>query len=89
MKLSQWAKKQGINYKTAWMWFKEGKLPVPAIQTATGTILVQEEPKKEDKVCVYARVSSSDQKEDLKRQIARLVNYAKREETEIAQTSCR
>ncbi|WP_200774231.1 hypothetical protein [Thermosyntropha lipolytica] len=34
-------KKQGINYKTAWKWYKEGKLPVPAYQTPTGTILVK------------------------------------------------
>lgn len=42
MKLSEWAKKQGICYKTAWRWFKAGKLPVKAIQTITGTILVEE-----------------------------------------------
>lgn len=27
MKLSQWAKKQGITYRTAFQWFKDGKLP--------------------------------------------------------------
>ncbi len=41
MKLSQWAKHQGITYRTAWNWFKSGKLPVKAIQTKTGTILVE------------------------------------------------
>ena len=41
MKLSQWAKHQGITYRTAWNWFKAGKLPVKAIQTKTGTILVE------------------------------------------------
>lgn len=40
MKLSAWAKEQGITYRTAWQWFKNGKLPVNAIQTKTGTILV-------------------------------------------------
>ncbi|MCK9229042.1 MAG: IS607 family transposase, partial [Syntrophorhabdaceae bacterium] len=30
MKLSEWAKQQGISYKTAWRWYTEGKLPVPA-----------------------------------------------------------
>jgi predicted site-specific integrase-resolvase len=41
MKLSTWAKQQGISYRTAWNWFKAGKLPVPSVQTKTGTILVE------------------------------------------------
>lgn len=41
MKLSIWAKKQGISYRTAWRWFKEGKLPIEVEQTVTGTILVK------------------------------------------------
>ena len=28
MKLSEWAKRQGITYKTAWRWFKAGALPL-------------------------------------------------------------
>ena len=72
MKLSEWAKLQGISYKTAWRWFKEGKLPVPVEQTATGTILVKLPDSNEGLVAVYARVSSADQKPDLDRQIARL-----------------
>ena len=28
MKLSTWAKKQGVHYNTAYKWFKEGKFPV-------------------------------------------------------------
>lgn len=36
----QWAKMQGIQYRTAWLRFKKGKLPVKAYQTATGTIIV-------------------------------------------------
>lgn len=42
MKLSKWCETQGICYRTGWNWFKAGKLPVKAIQTATGTILVYE-----------------------------------------------
>lgn len=40
MKLSQWAKLNGLTYQTAWNWFKAGKLPVKAIQLKTGTILI-------------------------------------------------
>src|SRR4051794_17441883 len=77
MKLSTWSKQQGITYRTAWQWFKDGKLPVPAIRTATGTILVKDTAfEKMKEVTLYCRVSSSDQKGDLDRQIARLAQYS-------------
>ena len=77
MKLSEWAKQQGISYKTAWRWFNEGLLPVPAEQVATGTIIVKAIPADtESKVAIYARVSSSDQKKDLDGQVARLLSFA-------------
>ncbi|MEW6080943.1 MAG: IS607 family transposase, partial [Bacillota bacterium] len=40
MKLSEWAKQNGVRYQTAWRWFKAGILPVPATRLPTGTILV-------------------------------------------------
>ena len=77
MKLSAWAKQQGIDYKTAYRWFRAGILPVPSQQLPTGTILVNvaiaDGP---GKTVLYARVSSSDQKSDLDRQLARLVQFA-------------
>jgi predicted site-specific integrase-resolvase len=77
MKLSTWAKKQGISYKTAWRLWKTGKLPLPAEQLATGTIIVKEPEASYEvgpsSVVLYARVSSSDQKQDLDRQLSRLV----------------
>lgn len=42
MKLSEWAKKVGIKYRTAWKMFKNGTLPVRATQLKTGTILVED-----------------------------------------------
>ncbi len=77
MRLAEWARREGVHYQTAWKWFKEGTLPVPARQTATGTILV-DEPRAEDAdgVALYARVSSSDQREDLERQVGRLAAWA-------------
>jgi putative resolvase len=76
MKLSEWARQNGLTYKTAWKLFKAGKLPVPAIQLSTGTVLL-DPPKPDGRgVALYARVSSSDQKTDLDRQIARLVAFA-------------
>ena len=42
MKLSEWAKKQGIHYQTAWKWFKGGKIE-GAYQSKTGSVFVDEE----------------------------------------------
>ncbi len=79
MKLSTWAKKQGISYKTAWRLWSTGKLPLPAEQLATGTIIVKDPEASYEagpsSVVIYARVSSSDQKQDLDRQLSRLVEY--------------
>ncbi|MGE0207380.1 MAG: IS607 family transposase [Candidatus Babeliales bacterium] len=86
MKLSTWAKKNGISYRTAWRWFKNGKLPVIAEQTKTGTILIKENPTGLNAVAIYARVSSRDQKKDLDQQISRLVQYANAKGLVVAQT---
>ena len=78
MKLSEWAKQEGIHYQTAWKWFRDGKLPVPATRTPSGTILV-EVPRNVGepygRVVVYARVSSHDQRSDLDRQVARMTKW--------------
>ncbi|MBU4174147.1 MAG: IS607 family transposase [Actinobacteria bacterium] len=78
MKLSVWAKEQGISYQTAWRWYKAGKLPVPAEQMPSGAIIVHppREPVTSDVVTIYARVSSRDQRDDLARQVERLASYA-------------
>ena len=77
MKLSDWAKGQGIAYKTAWRWFKSGTLPVPHTQLSSGTILVHPpEASRLGSAVLYARVSSVDQEADLERQIGRLANFA-------------
>ena len=80
MKLSTWAKKQGISYRTAWRLWSTDKLPVAAEQLATGTIIVKV-PESDyetgpSSAVLYARVSSTDQKQDLDRQLSRLVEYA-------------
>ena len=76
MKLSDWARQNGIDYKTAYRMFKAGTLPRRCEQLPTGTILVHEDDPLPSKVVLYARVSSNDQKEDLKRQMERLRSFA-------------
>jgi putative resolvase len=77
MKLSQYAKKAGISYKTAWRWYKAGTLD--AYQTPTGMVVVRD-PQMErigtGRIALYARVSSADQKRGLERQVQRLRDYA-------------
>lgn len=77
MKLSVWAKQQGISYKSAWRMWKLGQLPMPTEQLPTGTVIVHPPASAtEGGTALYARVSSADQKADLDRQIARLSEFA-------------
>ena len=72
MELSVWARQQGIFYRAAWNLFKNGQLPVPAMQLATDLIVDIEKPLSLQSVALYARLPSSDQKNDLGAQLGRL-----------------
>jgi len=77
MKLSQYAKKLGVTYRTAWNYWKSGK--IDAYQLSNGTIIVNEydniKTSKELKVVIYSRVSSSQNKSNLEEQANRLLLY--------------
>jgi predicted site-specific integrase-resolvase len=77
MKLSKWAKSQGISYNTAWRWCKTGKMPCQWEKTPTGTIIIHVESKylNSFETIIYSRVSSSTKKEDLNRQEERCVAF--------------
>jgi putative resolvase len=79
MKLADWARAQGIDYKTAYRWFRSGILPVPSEQLPTGTILVHSPDRAPAGVALYARVSDSDPKGDLERQLGRLAAFSSRQ----------
>jgi putative resolvase len=78
--LTEWAKTQGVHPQTAYRWFREGMLPVPAQRVGPRTILVNIDantaPEAIGGLGLYARVSSHDQKTDLERQVARLSEWA-------------
>ncbi len=75
MKLSTWAKKYSYSYRRAWSLFKEGMIP-NAIRMPSGAILVEDDaPKAEQKIVVYVRVSSSENKANLEKQGERLTSY--------------
>ena len=76
MKISEWARQQHIHPRTAQRWFEAGNLPVPARRLPSGTILVEEPTPHAGQVALYARVSSHDQRQELERQLGRLVEWA-------------
>lgn len=84
MKLVDWARENGLSYITAWRLFRAGQLPVRATQLPTGTILVHPEKSATGAVALYARVSGSDQKADLERQLERLSLFAVRQGFTVA-----
>jgi putative resolvase len=77
MKLSAWAKIQGIGYRAAWNMFKANQIP-HAYTLPTGTIIVPDEQKTlsvSDYVVCYSRVSSSQNKSNLNSQSKRLTDF--------------
>lgn len=77
MKLAEWARENGVHPQTAYRWFREDRMPVPARRLESGTIWVDAAPAAgSGRVVVYARVSSHDQRQDLDRQVARLTGWA-------------
>jgi predicted site-specific integrase-resolvase len=77
MKLSDYAKQQGVRYETAWRWFRDGKIQGRRI--GAHTILIDEaiaEPTPSERAtAIYTRVSSAENKSNLDSQTERLVAY--------------
>ena len=79
MNLTEWARLQGVHPQTAYRWFREGTLPVPAVRVNSRSVLVSPDSAAGAPVAafgLYARVSSHDQKSDLDRQVSRLSRWA-------------
>lgn len=77
MKLSTYAKSLGVTYMTAYKMFRNDQID-GAYQLPTGTIIVPDdiiETSKSEHTVIYARVSSSENKDNLDSQAERLVNF--------------
>ncbi len=85
MKLSQYAKQQGISYRTALRWFRSGT--IQGYQAPSGTIIVieRERANAAQKVAIYARVSSAEHKANLERQAERLSQYCEVKGYQVSQ----
>lgn len=76
MKLSEYARLNSVTYRTAWQWYKDGKIE-GAKQLNTGTVVVPDmkKPVRDEYVVVYSRVSSSENKSNLENQAQRLIDF--------------
>jgi putative resolvase len=72
--LTEWVHAQGIHVTTAYRWWREGTLPVPARKVGRLILVAPDaaSPFPAGAAGLYARVSSHEQKADLGRQVARL-----------------
>lgn len=72
-KISEYAKINKVSYRTIWNRIKDKQLTTE--KTKTGRILVIDNPNRFEMVAIYARVSSSENKDNLERQRERLISY--------------
>jgi predicted site-specific integrase-resolvase len=73
LKISQYAKMEGVKYRAIWNRIKNGQLKTERTQNGGIRIIIDEN--KDVRVAVYCRVSSSENKENLERQKERVLNY--------------
>ena len=72
-KISEYAKKNKVSIRTIWNWISDGRVSIR--RTETGRIRIVIDENKEKTVAIYARVSSSENKDNLERQKERLVSF--------------
>ncbi len=86
MKLSDYARKVGVSYRTAWNWYKSGKLRGYQVGS---TIIVEEEAKppapSTQQVVIYTRVSEAENKPNLETQAERLLSYCAAKGYQVSQ----
>lgn len=77
VKLSEYAKINALSYRAVWNRYKAGKIP-NASMNELGHIVVEIDQDKVDtnKVAIYARASSSENKDNLVAQVDRLTQYS-------------
>jgi putative resolvase len=90
MKLAAWARANGVHPQTAYRWFRQGTMPVPARRLPSGTILVQVPGSDHNggldrRAVLYARVSAHDQRGELDRQVTRLSRWATTQGVTVAE----
>lgn len=75
VKLSKYAQMTGVSVRTLWRRISDGSLLVERSSTGRVFVNLEEEQTSLLNVCIYARVSSSENKDNLEKQKERLVSY--------------
>lgn len=75
IKLSDYARNKSITYKTAWNHYKKGLID-NAFLDETNHVLIPVKPHSNNRVVIYARVSSNERKDSLINQQQRLEEFA-------------
>jgi putative resolvase len=76
MKLSEYARQNGISYKTAWRWWKDGTLAGKQMPSGTVILATSHEPAfMPQRVAIYVRVSSTEDRTNLDTQAERVRAY--------------
>ena len=75
IRLSRWARENGISIRTAYRWYHNGALPHRARQLPSGAIIVYP-PRPPDIATIYARVARRKMTSDLDRQIGVCMGFA-------------
>lgn len=86
-KISQYAKKNNVTIRTIWNWISSGKVNTTRTNTG-GWLIIEDELKKEERVVIYARVSSSENKDNLERQKNRLLDYCSAKGYKVEKIVC-
>jgi len=89
VELVEWARVNGIHPQTAYRWFRQDRMLVPARRLASGTIWVDAVAAGESgRVVVYTRVSWPDQRASLDRQVARVTGWAASSGHRVSEVAC-
>jgi len=75
-KLSDYAKKFNVTYRTAWNRFKKNKIDGAYLDESNHVVIPINKFESSKRVALYSRVSNNDRKDNLERQSERLLNYA-------------
>lgn len=76
-KISEYARLNKVTVRTVWNWIKLGKVKIETSLTGRHLIIEEDyEANQRELVAVYARVSSSENKDNLEKQADRLISYA-------------
>ena len=76
-KISEYARLNKVTVRTIWNWIRLGKVKIETSVTGRHLIIEEDyEANQRKLVAVYARVSSSENKDNLEKQADRLISYA-------------